>query len=192
MVKKWTTTTLKRWKKRKFKRLIDQIVRMKLDYGAIVNWPLESGPVVFDNANSQFKDFSDLEATSYEMNTTNNVFTQFFGKKKIYAIKMVATPIKQLERETGVSSYLGYQVGKGHGTMNIDLARAMNNAFQLPSYGGDPITRFAYIKDLPWIDAADGFGGFFFVTANSNGIRGEMPQWEIRVSLYVKYKFNSL
>lgn len=190
MVKRWRRTTYKR--KRRFKRLSDQVVRFKLDYGAIVGWPLESGPVVFDNANSQYKDFDAVESEAYEINPVGNLYAQFFGKKKLYAVKMVATPIKQLEREQGVSTYVGYQLGKNHGTLNIDVARAMINAFQLPSYGAEPITKFVRIKDLPWMDARDLLGGFFFVVANSNGIRGEMPQWEVRLSLYMKFKNNSL
>lgn len=177
---------------RRFRRLTDQVLRLKLDYGAIISWPLESGPCVFDNANSQYRDFSDIEATAYEINPGNNVFTQFFGRKMLYAIKIVATPIKQLERETGVSTYIGYQVGRGHGTLSIDVARAMDTAFQLPSYGADPITKFVRIKNQPWMENNQGISGFFFIACNSNGIRGEMPQWEARCSIYVKYTNNSL
>lgn len=177
---------------RRYRSLRDQVVRMKLDYGAIIGWPLESGPVVFDNVNSQFKDFDAIESESYEIDPARNIFTQFFGKKKVYGVKIVVTPIKQLEREQGVSTYIGYQLGKNHGTLSIDAARAMSSAFQCPCYGGTPMSKFVRIYDNPWMDARDLIGGFFFVVANSNGIRGEMPQWEARLSIYMKYKNNSL
>lgn len=177
---------------RRFKKLKDQVIRLKLDFGSMVGWPLESGPVVFDVANSQFKDFDAVEAESYEIDPARNLFTQFFGKKKLYAVKIIATPVKQLEREQGVSTYIGYQLGKNHGTLSIDTARAMSSAFQLPCYGTGTFTKFVRIYGNPWMDARDLLGGFFFVVANSNGIRGEMPQWEVRLSVYLKYKNNSL
>ena len=172
---------------------MDQVIRLKLDYGSMVLWQTqESGPVVFDVQNGQVKSFSGIESDSVEMDPNRNAFSQFFGKKMLYGILIEVTPIKPLERDHGVSTYIGYILGRNTATPNIDAARAMDTAFQLPVYGSEPLRKFYRLKDLNWIDARDEFGGYFFVVANANGIRGEMPQWEARLSLYVKYKCNAL
>ena len=104
MVKKWTRTTIRKWRRKRFKKLIDQVFRMKLDFGSVAKWPLTSGAIGFDSrgGNSSIQ-FETVYVNSIEMDSNTNFFTQFFGKKKVYGVKIEATPLRTNTTVNGIS-----------------------------------------------------------------------------------------
>lgn len=175
----------------KFKKLIDQVFRLKLDFGGIAKWPLNSGAIGFDTRGGDSAvPFQTVYSNSIEMESNSNFFTQFFGKKMLYAIKIEATPLRTNTTVNGLSVYIGYLLGRNSATPGIDTARGLSTAYPLPSFGAGTITKFVRLKDMPWIDITDQVAGTFFVTANTNTVQGDTPQWEIKLSLYFKFKNN--
>lgn len=192
MVKKWTKTYSRKWRRKRFKKLIDQVFRMKLDFGSVAKWPLNSGAIGFDSrgGNSSVQ-FETVYGNSIEMDSNTNFFTQFFGKKKVYGVKIEATPLRTNTTVNGISVYIGYLLGRNSSTPGIDTARGLSTAYPLPSFGAGTLSKFVRINTLPWLDITDQLAGTFFICSNTNTTQGDTPQWEIRLSLYMKFKCNT-
>ena len=82
MVKKWTRTTIRKWRRKRFKKLIDQVFRMKLDFGSVAKWPLTSGAIGFDSrgGNSSIQ-FETVYVNSIEMDSKQHTTTKFIHQR---------------------------------------------------------------------------------------------------------------
>lgn len=180
---------------RRYKKVSDQVLRMKLDRGTLIHYPLNQGAIGFEyGTGANIIGFNDVITNSQEMEQQTNVFTQFFSRMKLYAIRFVITPTKALPaaQTLGASTYFGFVIGKNGDAPNVGTARNMSTAYQLPSYGAPPLQIFYRLKGNPWFETGSAFLGYFFVCSNQNMSRDQGPMWEVRMSCYVKFTNNTM
>lgn len=191
------TMVKKRRPFRRYKTLSQQVIRIKLDWGAnicFVNSD-EAGDLIFDTqAAHSTKEFNEIMDNAKEISRNENLYTQFFQRQCLYGIKIYVTPTKPTPttQTFGATCYVGWINGKTGNAPSIDICRSMDTAWQLPSYGSGPLVRFRRLKGMPWIESNYTYAGYFFVRSNAAQTRSTGPMWEIRCSLYIKYTGNSL
>lgn len=179
---------------RRYRKISDQVFRFKVDWGSFVCWPNQSsGNIGYDrrSGNSSII-FQAIISESVEFSDQINAFTQYFSKCQLYGILMEIIPLKENNSDVGPVAYSGFILGKNSGNVNIDTVRAMNNALPMPSYGSPAVRKYFRIKGEPWLDVSDQLNGVFFVISNKAGLRADHPQWEVKYSLYIRYRYNIL
>lgn len=183
------------YRRRRFKKIYDQVVRLKLDYAGLLSYPLdESGKLGFDNREgTQGIGFGMVFDDAIETITNANNYTQLFSYMKLYGVRMEITCTKPIPatQTFGGAAYVGFQTGKNLGVPTVDTLRGLSTCVQLPAYGAPTVTKFWRLKDMPWIPIEDGLSGGFFVNSNLVAQRQAGPMWECKLSLYIKFKGNT-
>ena len=87
---------IKRYYKKKFKRLIEQIIRIRADFGILIFFSAqESGNIGFDKKlQTKQINFNYIRENAFELNNNTNFYISFFGLYKLYGIKIEAIHFK--------------------------------------------------------------------------------------------------
>lgn len=188
----------RRWRRRyypRYKKIYDQIVRLKLDWASILCYPTdESGKLGFDKEQgSDVMGFAGVFENALEMIGNANNYTQLFSFFKLYGVCFEVTATKPIPatQTFGGGAYIGFQTGKNLGSVTIDVMRGLATCMPLPTYGAPTAKKFWRIKNMPWTPIDDGLSGSFFVASNLVAQRQAGPMWEVRLSLYMKFKGNT-
>jgi len=172
----------RRYRKRKGKkRIIHQSLRVKFDKGLVVTFPQTSGEVIFDLGNTDVYTVHDILDTSIM-----KPFSNYWAYYQIYGVGIEATPTKNVLNNYP-SVYIGFLYNANNEAPSIDTTRALENTFCLPAFGSDVVKKFWYIN-APWLPRPDPPIGYFFVQCNENSTLAQGPRWEVRLSVYVRFR----